>query len=68
MKSVAAVNVLNGTGVFMQNKPNFLDKPININPVMTKHYGNFNLLGHRKNKPKTNPIQSQSNPISKMPK
>jgi len=52
----------------MQNKPNFPIALMNISPVMTKHYGNFNLLGRPKNKAKTNPIQSQSNPISEKPK
>jgi hypothetical protein len=30
---------------------------MNINPDMTKHYGNFHLLERRKNKAKTNPIK-----------
>jgi hypothetical protein len=42
---------------FMQNKPNFLNNQMNINPDMTKHYGNFHFLGRRKNKAKTNPIK-----------
>jgi hypothetical protein len=48
----------------MQNKPNFLETQMNLSPDITKHYGNFPLLGRRKNKAKTNPIQTQSNPIS----
>ena len=30
---------------------------MSINPVKTKHYGNFRLLGRRKNKPNSNPIK-----------
>jgi hypothetical protein len=43
--------------LFMQNKPNFLETQMNINPDMTKHYGNFHLLGRRKNKANSNPIK-----------
>jgi len=31
---------------------------MNINPVTTKHYDNFYLLGRRKNKPNSNPIKA----------
>jgi len=48
------------TNSFMQNKPNFLNNQTNISRVMTKHYDNFHPLGRRKNKAKTNPIQTQS--------
>jgi len=48
----------------MQNKPNFLNSQMNITFCLTKLYGNFHLPGHCKNKAKTNPIQTQSNPIS----
>jgi len=41
----------------MQNKPNFSNTQMNINPVMTKHYGIFHFLERRKNKAKTNPIK-----------
>jgi hypothetical protein len=30
---------------------------MNLSPVITKHYGNFHLLGRRKNKPNSNPIK-----------
>jgi len=43
--------------LIMQNKPNFLQHLMNISPVMTKHYGNFRLLGRPKNKPNSNPIK-----------
>ena len=32
---------------------------MSINPVTIKHYGNFHLLGRCKNKPNSNPIQTQ---------
>ena len=50
--------------LIMQNKPNFLNTQMNITFYLTKHYDNFHLLGCCKNKAKTNPIQTQSNPIS----
>jgi len=43
--------------LFMQNKPNFPNDPMNISPVTTKYYSNFCLLGHSKNKPNSNPIK-----------
>jgi len=43
----------------MQNKPNFLNNQMNVTYVKTNHYGNFHLLGRRKNKPKTKPKQTQ---------
>ena len=49
----------------MQNKPNFLNNQMNINPAMTKPNGNFHLLGRRKNKPNSNPIQTQNKANSK---
>ncbi len=39
----------------MQNKPNFLNTQMNISQVLTKHYGNFRLLGRPKNKPNSKP-------------
>jgi len=41
----------------MQNKPNFLNNPMTINPFMTIYYDNFHLLERRKNKPNSNPIK-----------
>jgi hypothetical protein len=46
----------------MQNKPNFLDSPMNITFCLTKHYDNFRPLGRGKNKPNSNPIQTQCEP------
>jgi hypothetical protein len=54
----------------MQNKPNFPDTQMNVNNVLKKDYENETLGGCGKNKPNTNPKQTQSNPIkaNKMPK
>jgi hypothetical protein len=60
VKSVAAINVLNGTGVFVQNKPNFLNSQKYVTYDKAKDYENIFLLGRRKNKPN----QTQTNPIS----
>ena len=55
---------------FMQNKANFRKSQMNVNKVLTVDYENKTLGGSGKNKPNTNPIQTQSNPIkaNKMPK
>jgi len=53
----------------MQNKPNFLDSPMNIIFFLTNCYKQKPPLRsgpkQTQNKPKTNPKQTQSNPISK---
>jgi len=46
----------------MQNKPNLLTARINVTSFITKDYENVHLLGHRKNKAKTKPKQSQFKP------
>ncbi|HIJ53067.1 MAG TPA: hypothetical protein HPP66_07920, partial [Planctomycetes bacterium] len=55
---------------FMQNKPNFQNAQMNVNKVLSKDYENKTLGERGKNKPNSNPIQTQSNPIkaNKMPK
>ena len=60
--------VLYKSTLFMQNKPNLLNTQMNVNPVLRKDYKNETLSGYGKNKPNSNPIQSQSNPISKQNK
>jgi len=54
----------------MQNKPNLLNAQMNVSRVSTKDYENKTLGERGKNKPNSNPIQTQSNPIkaNKMPK
>ena len=44
----------------MQNKPNFRKSQMNVNKALTKDYENVCL----RRSGKTNPIQTQSNPIS----
>ena len=52
----------------MQNKPNLLDAQMNVSSILTKAYENKWQRRVRKNKPNTNPIQTQTNPISEKPK
>ncbi len=51
--------------LFMQNEPNFGKAQMNVNKVLTKDYEEKCGKDLWKNEPKTNPIQTQSNPISK---
>jgi len=54
----------------MQNKPNLPDAQMNVNNVLTKDCENKTLGEHGKNKPNSNPIQTQykanTNPIPEM--
>jgi len=43
----------------MQNKPNLPEGKIDAKCVFTKDYENVHLLARRKNKPNTNPKQTQ---------
>ena len=45
--------------LFMQNKPNLLNTQILVNCVLTMDYVNIRLRSRFKNKPNSNPIQSQ---------
>jgi len=56
--------------LFMQNKPNFQNAQMNVSRVPTKDYAKRTLGQRGKNKPNSNPIQTQSNPIkaNKTPK
>jgi hypothetical protein len=47
----------------MQNKPNLLRGKTNATFFATKYYENNLCLVLLENKPNTNPIQTQSNPI-----
>ncbi len=49
----------------MQNKPNFQKSQMNAYSVYTRNYNNFIPLAGQKNKPNTNPIQTQTKPILK---
>jgi len=50
--------------LFMQNKPNFRKSQVNVNKVLTKYYENWTLGQRGKNKPNSNPIQTQFKPNS----
>ena len=54
----------------MQNKANFQESQIKVTKVISRDYENKTLGKRGKNKPNSNPIQTQSNPIkaNKMPK
>ena len=54
---------INQNNLIMQNKPNFPAERTNASDVSTAGYKNMCLAEHPQNKPDTNPIQSQPNPI-----
>jgi len=54
--------------LFMQNKPNSQKDKINATLFATRDYENKPPRPTPKNKPKTNPKQTQTNPISEKPK
>ena len=56
--------------LFMQNKANFRKSQMNVTSLRKADYAKKDTWSSGKNKPKTKPIQSQSNPIkaNKMPK
>jgi hypothetical protein len=60
---------------FLTNKPNFRKSQMNVSKVLTRDYDKMDTWSIRKNKPnsnpiqtqfKANPIQTQTNPISKV--
>ncbi|MHC4735984.1 MAG: hypothetical protein ACYTDW_16230, partial [Planctomycetota bacterium] len=55
---------------FCSNKPNFRKSQMNVNKVLTTDYEQLDTWSSGKNKPNSNPIQSQTNPIkaNKTPK
>jgi len=48
----------------MQNKPNFRKAKMNVNSLVTIDYENISNWTLGENKPNSNPIQTQSNPIA----
>jgi hypothetical protein len=56
--------------LFMQNKANFRKNQMNVTDLLTRKYDKKDTWSSGKNKPNSNPIQSQSNPIkaNKRPK
>jgi len=59
-KALHLSRVLYKSTLFMQNKPNLLNAQMNVTSFITKDYENKRLADAAK----TNPIQSQSKPIS----
>ena len=55
----------NSSTLICKNKPNYEHLDVNITVCKKKGYKGFSLKIYQKNKPKTNPIQSQSKPIPK---
>ena len=53
------ISDFNHSGCFMQNKANFLEAKMNITFFPTKYYENKIAFGLPKNKPNTNPKQTQ---------
>ena len=56
-------NVLYKFTFFLQNKANLQKVKYGANAFITKDYGKIDTWSTGKNKAKTNPIQSQTNPI-----
>jgi len=52
----------------MQNKPNFRKSQMNVSIFSKMAYENKSNRTLGENKPNTNPIQTQTNPISEKPK
>ena len=53
------LKLINQFESIMQNKPNFLKSQMNVNKVLTRDYEKKTLGERGKNKPNTNPIQTQ---------
>jgi hypothetical protein len=47
----------------MQNKANFRKSQMNVTDLLTRYYIKMDTWWSGKNKPNSNPIQTQSNPI-----
>jgi len=56
------LKLINQFESIMQNKPNFRKSQMNVNKVSTRDYEKKTLGEHGKNKPNTNPIQTQFKP------
>jgi hypothetical protein len=57
------ISDFNHSGCFMQNKPNLLYAQMNISSVITKDYENIANCKLGENKPNSNPIKANTNPI-----
>jgi len=49
--------------LFLQNEPNFRKSQMNVSKVLTRNYDKMDTWSIRKNEPKTNPNEPNSNPI-----
>jgi len=56
------------SALFIENKPNLLDAQMNLKFCSKMAYENKRNWTLGQNKPNSNPIQTQSNPICRMPK
>jgi hypothetical protein len=50
--------------LFMQNKSNLRKRQTSVSDFITMDYGKMDTWSSGKNEPQTNPIQTQTNPIS----
>ncbi len=63
-KALHLSRALYKSALFMQNKPNLMDALMNVKSIHTVDYENKSNWTLGENKPNTNPIRTQSNPIS----
>jgi len=56
------------SALFIENKPNFQKSQMNVSILLQMDYENKRDWTIGQNKPNSKPIQSQSNPICRMPK
>ncbi len=54
--------VLYKSTLFMQNKPNLLNAQMNVSSAITMNYEQLTMNYANKNKPNSNPIQTQNKP------
>ncbi len=54
---------VNAADLFMRNKPNLLNAQMNLTKALANDYEKKTLGKRGKNKPNSNPIQTQTNPI-----
>jgi len=67
-KALHLSRALYKSALFMQNKPNFIKDQMNVSIYYTNEYKNFIPLAGYKNKPNSNPIKPNTNPIPESPK
>jgi len=67
-KALHLSRTLYKSALFMQNKPNFRKSQMNLSIFIEMAYENKSNWTLGENKPNSNPIQTQTNPIYRMPK